>query len=156
SPERLGNCFMPMSSMINRSGLRLRDDHAGLGAIEKEEDRQERLFRGEQEPRRGVQQVIIPWRARGLACVRRGAWYTPVRSCPITCWEAPVQPLALLDLTEPQWFCPLFIAAWLGVTSLGAVLGGWAHLSTHFRAEQAVNGERFSFASGSMRAGSFP
>lgn len=53
-------------------------------------------------------------------------------------------------LADPQWLFPIFILAWLGVTGLLSVLGGWSGLASRFRAEEPVLGERFHFVSGSM------
>lgn len=57
---------------------------------------------------------------------------------------------------EPQWFLPLFVAMWFGITGLLSHLGGWASLATHFRAVQPKNGETFHFVSGSIGTGIFP
>jgi len=51
---------------------------------------------------------------------------------------------------EPEWFFPLFIAMWFGITGLLAHLGGWASLARRYRAAEPPSGERFRFASGSM------
>ena len=44
-------------------------------------------------------------------------------------YDASVRPFM-----EPQWFFPLFIAMWFGITGLLAHLGGWASLARRYRA----------------------
>jgi hypothetical protein len=57
---------------------------------------------------------------------------------------------SLAKLLQPEWFIPLFLAAWLGLCKILAHLSGWPQLATRFRqANQShVAGERFSFVSG--------
>ena len=55
-----------------------------------------------------------------------------------------------------QYFVPLFAAMWLGATGLLAHLSGWAHLAKQYKANGALEGNRFHFASGSMGLRFFP
>ena len=51
---------------------------------------------------------------------------------------------------EAQWFYPLFVLVWFGLTGLLAHFGGWASLARRYRATRRPDGRRFRFASGSM------
>jgi hypothetical protein len=53
------------------------------------------------------------------------------------------------DPSSP-WFLPFFALGWLTVTGVIATLSGWSSLATQFRATQAIQGERFRFASASL------
>jgi hypothetical protein len=57
---------------------------------------------------------------------------------------------------EPQYFFPLFIGGWLGVTALLAYLGGWVSLAKEFRTDAPAAGESFRFVSGGMGRAAFP
>lgn len=57
---------------------------------------------------------------------------------------------------EPQWFFPLFIIMWFGVSGMLAHIGGWSSLAARFRATHPPTGKRFGFASGSMGSKLFP
>src|ERR687883_215872 len=67
-----------------------------------------------------------------------------------------MHPVSSTEFLQPQWFLPLFVLLWVGVTGFLAVLGGWSGLATHLRAEQPVEGERFRFVSGSLGARFLP
>jgi hypothetical protein len=56
---------------------------------------------------------------------------------------------------EPQWFFPLFVLMWLGITALLSRVSGWSSLAERFRALEPASGESFHFVSGSM-GGSLP
>jgi hypothetical protein len=58
-------------------------------------------------------------------------------------------------LLEPQWFFPLFVAGWFGVSATLSYLAGWPGLVSRFRSTHAVEGEPFRFASGSIGASSW-
>lgn len=60
------------------------------------------------------------------------------------------------EFLQPQWFFPLFVGMWLGITGLLAYMGGWAILASSFRAERETDGERFRFRSGSVGWQFFP
>lgn len=57
---------------------------------------------------------------------------------------------------QPQYFVPLFVVLWLGMTALLSHWGGWAHLARKYSSNEAVSGERFRFVSGSMGNRFFP
>ncbi len=59
-------------------------------------------------------------------------------------------------LLRPQWFFPLFLGVWLAVSAVLALAGGWFSLSREFRSDEAIDGERFRFASGSLGLWPFP
>lgn len=54
------------------------------------------------------------------------------------------------------WFQMLFVAFWLFICGVLAYLGGWASLASAYRVEQAPEGERFRFVSGSLGIRYFP
>jgi hypothetical protein len=60
------------------------------------------------------------------------------------------------ELLQPQWFFPLFVCMWLGITALLSYIGGWASLSSAFPANDEVDGKRFRFRSGSLGRPYFP
>jgi hypothetical protein len=60
------------------------------------------------------------------------------------------------EILQPQWFFPLFVSMWLGITGLLSYIGGWASLASAFPAHDEVIGERFSFRSGSLGWRYFP
>jgi hypothetical protein len=60
------------------------------------------------------------------------------------------------EFLQPQWFFPLFVCLWLGITALLSHLGGWASLANAFPANDEVDGERFRFRSGSLGKPYFP
>ena len=62
---------------------------------------------------------------------------------------------ALLDFSS-SWFFPCFALLWVAMTGVLATLSGWSSLATRFRSNQAVQGERFRFASASLGARWFP
>lgn len=51
---------------------------------------------------------------------------------------------------QPQYFLPMFAAAWFGMTGLFAYLGGWARLAKKYRTERTEEGESFRFVSGAI------
>jgi hypothetical protein len=51
---------------------------------------------------------------------------------------------------QPQYFLPVFAAAWFAITGLLAHMSGWARLAKRYRAERTEEGERFRFVSGSL------
>ena len=55
-----------------------------------------------------------------------------------------------------QWFLPLFVVGWTAVCALLAQLSGWTVLAQRFRANGAIEGESFRFASGSLGREIFP
>lgn len=57
---------------------------------------------------------------------------------------------------QPQYFFPLFVAMWFGVTGLLAHFGGWAYFGQKYKSNRLIEGERFRFASGSMGHRIFP
>lgn len=60
------------------------------------------------------------------------------------------------EFVQPQWFLPLFVAMWFGITGLLSHIGGWASLASAFLAHDDVAGERFRFRSGSLGKKFFP
>jgi hypothetical protein len=60
------------------------------------------------------------------------------------------------DLSEPQWFLPLFALMWFGIGGLLSVLSGWWSLASRFPAADSIKGENYRFVSGSMGLGFFP
>lgn len=54
------------------------------------------------------------------------------------------------EFLQPQWFFPLFICMWLGITGLLSYVAGWASLASAFPNRETIVGERFGFRSGSM------
>lgn len=62
-----------------------------------------------------------------------------------------MQPVDIPAYMEPQWFFPLFVVGWFTICALLALLSGWKALAERFRAPAQVSGERFRFASASMR-----
>ena len=59
-------------------------------------------------------------------------------------------------LLEPQWFIPFLAVMWPAASGALALLSGWWTLASHFRASDAVAGERFRFVSGSLGRRFFP
>jgi hypothetical protein len=60
------------------------------------------------------------------------------------------------EVLHPEWFFPLFILMWLGITGLLSYIGGWASLASSFPAHDEVRGESFRFRSGSLGRRYFP
>jgi hypothetical protein len=60
------------------------------------------------------------------------------------------------ELLQPQWFIPFFLCFWLAISAVLALTGGWLSLSREFRSDEAIEGERFRFASGSLGRWPFP
>ncbi len=50
----------------------------------------------------------------------------------------------------PEFFIPLFVAAWLAIGGLLSHLSGWRSLAQRFSRGSLADGERFRFASGSL------
>jgi hypothetical protein len=67
-----------------------------------------------------------------------------------------VPPSAPPQLLEPLWFIPLFCGAWLVVCAVLSMAGGWFSLSRDFRSYDDIQGQRFSFRSGSLGLWPFP
>jgi hypothetical protein len=60
------------------------------------------------------------------------------------------------ELFQPQWFLPFFLCFWLAISAVLALAGGWFSLSREFSSDEAIEGERFRFASGSLGRWPFP
>lgn len=54
------------------------------------------------------------------------------------------------------WFLPGFVLFWMAITGVVSLVGGWHELSNRFRCYEAIDGRRFSFASGAMGWAFFP
>jgi hypothetical protein len=59
-------------------------------------------------------------------------------------------------LLEPQWFFPLFVLMWFGISGLLSLLSGWRGLASRFPGSEAAQGDNYRFASGSMGIPYFP
>lgn len=53
-------------------------------------------------------------------------------------------------ISSPEYFLPIFIVAWMGISVLLAFMSGWTRLAEDFRAEDEIEGDSARFASGSM------
>ena len=60
------------------------------------------------------------------------------------------------EFMQPQWFFPLFIGMWLGISALLSRMSGWASLAEQFRSAEPKSGETLRFVSGSMGAKVLP
>lgn len=60
------------------------------------------------------------------------------------------------EFLEPQWFVPLFVSMWIGITGLVSYISGWASLASTFNVRDDIDGERFRFCSGSLGWRYFP
>ena len=60
------------------------------------------------------------------------------------------------QFVESQWFFLVFAVMWVAISALLSAMGGWSSLATQFRANEPTLGERFRFASGSLRGRLLP
>ena len=60
------------------------------------------------------------------------------------------------QLVESPWFSLVLAIMWVGISASLSAMGGWSSLATQFRATEPTPGERFRFASGSLRGRLLP
>jgi hypothetical protein len=58
-------------------------------------------------------------------------------------------------LNNPAWTIPVSVAIWLVVTFVTSRTSGWAVLAQQFAADEAIEGDRYRFVSGTMGKGFF-
>lgn len=60
------------------------------------------------------------------------------------------------EFLQPQYFFPMFVGMWVGVSILLSFISGWASLAKDFKTMQDTIGKEFRYVSGSMGIRFFP